>query len=233
MSSTALEDKEFGEIKIRRVARAKYVRLRMSPNGQLVATMPRLAPLLVLKQLLERSRPALRKAREDTKVNGPPLYENGMNIGSSHHIMLQNGSKHAAVRRGQTIMWTVPTGSDPRSEISQDTVRAAVRKALDAEAKAFLPRRLAYIADQGGFRYSKVRYSNAKGRWGSCNSRGVISLNVALMNLPKELIDYVLTHELSHTRHLNHSAAFWETVAQFYPDYQNARKALKNYSPYI
>ena len=98
---------------------------------------------------------------------------------------------------------------------------------------AYLPRRLQYLADLGDFHYTKVRYGNAKGRWGSCSSQGVISLNVALMRLPKELIDYVLIHELSHTKHLNHSEAFWSLVETYYPDYKTARKELKSYSPYL
>jgi len=228
-----LVDAEFGAIPIKRIARAKAVRVRVGNGGQLTATMPRLAPVLLLRRLIDSSRPALRKAIKQAAASAPPLYRHGSIIGSSHHIVQTFGPTASAKRRGQVIEWIVPHGSDSDDTQNQDIVRHAVRKALDAEAKAYLPRRLAYLAAQGDFHYSSVRYSNAKGRWGSCSSRGVISLNVALMNLPKELIDYVLIHELAHTRHLNHSPQFWHTVAAWYPDYKTARKTLKTYSPYL
>lgn len=233
MSLQTFDDQEFGSIRVRRIKTAKYVRVRVLPGGIISATMPQLASIQPLRKLINESREALRSARADMIVSGPPVYHNGDSIGSSHRIELHEGARRSATRRGQVILWTIPTGSNSNSSENQERARKVVRRALDAEAKAYLPRRLSYLAETGGFLYSSVRYSNAKGRWGSCSNRGVISLNVALMNIPKDLIDYVLVHELSHTRHLNHSEAFWQTVASYYPDYKTARKSLKRYSPYL
>jgi predicted metal-dependent hydrolase len=74
-----------------------------------------------------------------------------------------------------------------------------------------------------------LRLSNAKTRWGSCNSRGIISLNWRLIQMPQHLIDYVVAHELSHLIEMNHSRAFWELVASIYPECLIARKELKGY----
>ncbi len=74
-----------------------------------------------------------------------------------------------------------------------------------------------------------LKLSRAKTRWGSCNSRGVIHLNWRLIQLPLELIDYVVAHELSHLVEMNHSPAFWKQVASIYPDYNTARMRLKEY----
>jgi predicted metal-dependent hydrolase len=226
-------DPEFGVIAIKRIARAKYVRVRVSEKGTLHATMPSLAPVMLLKSLINNSRASLRKALADTQQHARRVYAPGDIIGTSHRIELYPGTRPGARRFGQAILWTVPNGTDYTDAHNQDMVRKAVRKALDEQAAAYLPRRLQYLADIGGFHFSKIRYSNAKGRWGSCNSQGVISLNVALMNLPKEIIDYVLIHELSHTKHMNHSAEFWALVESHYQDYKNARKQLKTYSPYL
>jgi predicted metal-dependent hydrolase len=226
-------DPEFGVISIKRIARAKYVRVRVSEKGTIHATMPSLAPVMLLKNLINNSRDSLRSALDDAKSHAPRVYAHGDIIGTSHRIEMTYGTRASARRSGQAIVWTVPQGTEPTDAHNQDVVRKAVRKALDEQASAYLPRRLQYLADMGGFHFSKIRYSNAKGRWGSCNSQGVISLNVALMNLPKEIIDYVLIHELSHTRHMNHSAEFWALVGTQYEDYKNARKQLKTYSPYL
>lgn len=233
MATKSLLDPEFGPITIRRIAHARHVKLRVTARGVVTATMPRLAPLYTLKQLIESSRPALREALSRIDEGTLPHYRDGDQIGASHRIILRKGAKTSARVSGQTILWTVATGSDSDSPPQQDIVRRAVRKALDVEAKAYLPRRLSYLAQTHGFSYASIRFSNAKGRWGSCSSKGVISLNVALMRLPMEYVDYVLIHELSHTTHLNHSPAFWSEVERCYPQYKHARKQLKTYSPYI
>lgn len=73
------------------------------------------------------------------------------------------------------------------------------------------------------------RLSQAKTRWGSCNSHGVISLNWRLIQLPLHLIDYVVAHELAHLIEMNHSKAFWGVVEKVFAGYREARKLLKNY----
>ncbi len=73
------------------------------------------------------------------------------------------------------------------------------------------------------------RLSQAKTRWGSCNSRGIISLNWRLIQLPLHLVDYVVAHELAHLIEMNHSKAFWEVVEKVCPGYLIARQELKQY----
>ncbi|MFZ1812456.1 MAG: SprT family zinc-dependent metalloprotease [Candidatus Saccharimonadales bacterium] len=233
MSSHSFVDQEFGVVTVRKVPRSTHIKLRVNAHGAVSATMPRLAPLYVLKQFIDSSRADLRKAIASVVVNAPPLYKDGDQIGSSHRIVVEHAMTNSARVSGQTIVWKVKPGANMTSPAQQDIIRRAVRKALDVEAKAYLPRRLSHLAERYGFTYSSVRYSNAKGRWGSCSSRGVISLNVALMRLPMQYVDYVLVHELAHTKHLNHSLAFWTEVARCYPDYKAARKALKTYNPYL
>ncbi len=72
-----------------------------------------------------------------------------------------------------------------------------------------------------------LRLSSAKTQWGSCNVRGVISLNWQLVKLALPLIDYVVIHELAHLRELNHSPAFWALVESVCPDYREMRAALR------
>lgn len=233
MNAKQYQDEEFGTIAIKRIAKAKYVRVRVGEGGVLHATMPRLAPVLLLRNLINSSRESLRQAVAETQDRAKRIYAEGDTVGTSHKIVIEESDSRRARRKDQMIVWYMPDRTQYQEAINQDVIRKAVRKALDEQANAYLPRRLQYLADLGGFHFSKIRYSNAKGRWGSCSNQGVISLNVALMNLPKELIDYVLIHELAHTKQMNHSVEFWQIVETYCPEYKTSRKELKTYSPYL
>lgn len=167
--------------------------------------------------------------------HGPNQFEHGMQVGKSHTLLIRHAAaKVVAVKRhGQQIIATLPIDTDPSSASVQRHIRNEVLAAYRLEAKSYLPKRLAFLAEKHGFNYEKVRFSHASGRWGSCNSHGTISLNIALMKLPFELIDYVLVHELSHTREMNHSQNFWAHVATADPDYKIHRRNLKNETPSI
>lgn len=103
----------------------------------------------------------------------------------------------------------------------------ALQQALQAEARQCFAERLALYAAQLGVELPPLRLSSARTRWGSCSSRGVISLNWRLIHLPLELVDYVVAHELAHLKEMNHSPRFWAVVATLCPDWQARRLALR------
>lgn len=228
-----ITDDEFGEIVLRRSARASQVRIRIAPDGRLRASLPLYAPVFLVKRLVKTSRAQLREMLDE--YHGPQSFEHGMQIGKSHTLIIRTGGERKVTtkRHGQQIIITIPEDADESSPVIQRTIRDEVISAYRLEAKSYLPKRLAFLADKHGFTYEKVRFSHASGRWGSCNSNGTISLNIALMKLPFELIDYVLIHELSHTVQMNHSDAFWKLVATADHQYKAHRHSLKNETPSI
>lgn len=80
---------------------------------------------------------------------------------------------------------------------------------LRLQAKAYLPRRTAELAYMWGFEYKGVKIQSSRTRWGSCSASCSINLSLFLMTVPEHLIDYVILHELCHTKHHDHSPAFW------------------------
>jgi len=80
---------------------------------------------------------------------------------------------------------------------------------LRKRAKQYLRPEIQRLAQQHGFEYKQIKIRKSKTRWGSCSSRGTINLSFYLMLLPSHLIEYVLLHELCHTKVMNHSATFW------------------------
>lgn len=97
--------------------------------------------------------------------------------------------------------------------------------------KRFLGQRLTVLASQHQFHYNKVSYRNQKSRWGSCSAQNNISLNMKLYFLPGDLRDYVLLHELAHTREKNHGPAFWDILFTLFGEHKTRayRKKLKAY----
>ncbi|HET6747282.1 MAG TPA: SprT family zinc-dependent metalloprotease [Candidatus Saccharimonadales bacterium] len=225
-------DEEFGTIPVRRSAKATNVRLRVAPDGGLRASLPLYAPLFLVKRLIKNSRHELRQLLEDHQKE--VVFTDGMQIGKSHSLLVRaTTGRFLVARHGQQIIVHLPEGKQLNESTITKEIRSVVQQAMRLEAKSYLPKRLAFLADTHGFHYKKVRFSHASGRWGSCSSNGTISLNIALMKLPFELIDYVLIHELSHTIEMNHSESFWRLVEAGDPNYKSHRRLLKSETPSI
>ena len=225
-------DSEFGEIVVRRVAQARYIKLRVAPNGGLRISAPRRTPIFAIKQFMRQSRDEIRELYENSspKLQLTP----NMTIGKSHKLTVSYGHAKTEVtyQKPEVKLYVAENDSLENPRV-QNLVKPAIVKALRTEAKAYLPRRLEHIANTFGFTYDKLRFSHAAGRWGSCSSQNTISLNIALMRLPFELIDYVLIHELCHTKEMNHSPRFWQLVAACDPEYKAHRKSLREEQPHI
>lgn len=227
-------DDEFGTITVRRLAGSRSIRFSIMTSGRLKATAPRLTPLFVVRQVVASSRAELRKLLDNPRVR--TSYQDGQQIGSTHKLavvvtqMITAPEVHTT--RGTLIVKLPPSATLEAPQVQQ-LIRDELIKILRREAKQYLPGRLAELAREGGFHYESVRFSHSSGRWGSCSSRGTISLNIALMKLPRELADYVLIHELCHTRHMNHSRAFWAEVEQIEPHYRLRRRQIAHFSPTV
>jgi len=96
-------------------------------------------------------------------------------------------------------------------------------------AKLILKNRLREMADKHGFKYNKVFIRKQKTRWGSCSEKNNINLNVNLILLPDELIDYAILHELVHICVKDHSKRFWEELNKYVPDAKEFDRELNNH----
>ncbi len=110
---------------------------------------------------------------------------------------------------------------------SPDQIQDAVQAAISRSALLLFESRLNHYAPQLGVTWSRLKLSNAGGRWGSAKSDGTIRLNWRLMHYRLPVIDYVVVHELSHLRHMDHSPRFWDTVGSIMPDYAKLKKELR------
>ena len=110
----------------------------------------------------------------------------------------------------------------------QNVIKNIISHYLKQEAQTYLPQRLSNLAEKYGFEFQSVKINSAKKRWGSCSARRNINLSLFLMLLPEELIDFVLVHELCHTREMNHGKNFKMLMKSIFPNYENLNTKLKN-----
>lgn len=83
------------------------------------------------------------------------------------------------------------------------------------------------VAGQSGLTFKSIRISGAKTRWGSCSQHNSLNFSLRLAMVPPEALEYVVVHELAHTRHHDHSQAFWTFLGQMLPGYAAQRRWLK------
>ncbi|HBU27557.1 TPA: hypothetical protein DEB00_00380 [Candidatus Uhrbacteria bacterium] len=114
--------------------------------------------------------------------------------------------------------------SMPQGDVQQ--IRHLVNKWVEREAKVYLTQRVRQLSQETDWHVHRVSFRRQSTIWGSCSSQKNLSLNLQLIHLDPALIDYVLIHELAHTREMNHSRAFWHLVAQHCPDYPQIKRAL-------
>jgi predicted metal-dependent hydrolase len=95
-------------------------------------------------------------------------------------------------------------------------------------ARALIHQRLEHFNEFYKLPYKDVRIKNMKTRWGSCSSKGNLNFSYKLAILPKDLLDYIVVHELCHVKEMNHGPEFWSLVEKTVPDYKKRRNSLKH-----
>ncbi len=114
---------------------------------------------------------------------------------------------------------------------SEQQLKDRVQGWLQGEAKRVFAERLAIYAEKLDVSFKRFALSSATTQWGSCTADGKIRLNWRLVHFALPNIDYVVAHELSHLREMNHGPQFWATVQSVLPEFETARKALRDHEP--
>lgn len=114
---------------------------------------------------------------------------------------------------------------------SEQQLKDRVQGWLQQQVKQLFAERLPLYATKLQVSYRGFALSSAATQWGSCTADGRIRLNWRLVHFSLPLIDYVIAHELSHLREMNHSPRFWATVQSIFPEFEEAKKALREHAP--
>lgn len=206
---------------------SRSLRLSVTATGQIRVTIPTWTPY---RAGLEFARS--RQGWIAAHLQPTAEMKNGQPIGKAHHIrLIEDGhvTKTASRISASEIIIRHPLNADPLDV--QRVAQSAAKRALRSQAEKLLPQRLQSLAQTHDFTYKSVAVRQLKSRWGSCDQTGHIVLNIFLLQLPWELIDYVLLHELTHTRILRHGGDFWHAMEKVYPATRTSRKEIKKYQP--
>ncbi|MFJ3044542.1 YgjP-like metallopeptidase domain-containing protein [Herbaspirillum chlorophenolicum] len=117
------------------------------------------------------------------------------------------------------------------ADAGEQQLKDRVQGWLQARAEELFGKRLIVYAEKLGVTYRSYALSSATTQWGSCTADGRIRLNWRLMHFALPLIDYVIAHELAHLREMNHGPQFWATVQSIFPEFEIAKKALRDSAP--
>ncbi len=230
MASRLLEVPGLGQVAFQKRRGARNIRLRIDAKGSAIVTLPYIVPYAVAVRFAAQHADWVRAEQQKHVVALP----HGMPVGRAHTLRFIGGS---LVDKPKTRVTAQDVIVRYNGEITDTTVQAAaqaaVRRALKQEAEHFLPQRLSMIAAHEGYTYAGCTIKQLRGRWGSCDQNKAITLNSFLMQLPVELIDYVIYHELAHTRAMNHGADFWKELEAHLPNARQLRKQIRQYQPAV
>ena len=210
-------DPDFGTIEFIRSSRARYINVRVLQDGLRVSLPPRTTEKEAM-DFIHSVRSTIIKKREkikaDREKNSLMLDENTPLRTQAFSVELKPAARENIFLslKNNVLSIEYPQGTDCRNEAVQSRFWDGINFFLKQEAKRILPARTKFLADKHGFSFSSVKIQSSKSRWGSCSQGENINLSFYLMLLPLHLADYVILHELCHTKEMNHSPRFWRLM---------------------
>ena len=164
------------------------------------------------------------------------LLEAGQRVGKLHYLRFEHVLSNQAVTSrvtGTEVIVRMHTHEQSTDDAVQTRAHQAAARALKREAEILLPPRLSNLAKTHGLTYNSVSVKSLKRRWGSCSSHQDITFNLYLMELAWEYIDYVICHELAHTKQMNHGPDFWALLVQMNPRARDLSRTLRKRQPVV
>jgi predicted metal-dependent hydrolase len=230
-----IADEELGSIEFVRSERAKHIRVRILNTG-LKVSLPNRATqedaLKFINSIRKKLIAKQEKIEKGLEKSNILISENSQLQTLTFNVIVKSGERKNiffSLKNG-TLNIEFPSGTDCTDKQSQEHFWNGISYFMRKEAKRLLPNRTKQLAEKYGFTFSDVKIQSSKTRWGSCSRAQSINLSLYLMLLPADLVDYVILHELCHTKEMNHGANFWiwmDRVTE--KKSKELRAQLKNY----
>lgn len=204
---------DVGDVLVRHNSRARRISIKVK-DGEVILVIPPFVDDGVALEFLHKNKlfvtESLKKSKSkivffDEKTNYKTLT-------FSLNINRTDKELGRAYLKKDVLTIEIPQKMPISSDKTQKMIQKILLAAMKIEAKKVLPTRVSDLAARFGFKFKAVNIRLSRTRWGSCSSQGMVSLSVYLMRLPSELIDYVILHELCHTKEMNHGPRFWSLL---------------------
>ena len=210
----------------------KTIVISISADGNITVKAPRHLGAEEIAELVQlKSRWIEKKLTEQKRMNQnwtPKKYIDGetfLYLGKSHTLLriIDHKYKKPVVKLEGDFLIVMAGDSD------QSQLKQSVELWYRTQAKKVIPERVKEYSQYIEETFETIRIKDQKKRWGSCSSKGNLNFNWRLIMAPVQILDYVVVHELCHLKHMDHSKAFWNHVADILPNHQECRKWLKDY----
>jgi len=235
MNFKVIQVEGIGEVTIEKSSRSKQLRLSLRPFKGIKVTIPMRSSFADGERFVYQKIDWLKQnlSKIQKTENQVSVYDTNTVFKTRFHQLeiKPETIENIKIRVGDgKISIFYPRTIDVKDERVQKAVKNGIEAALRIEARHILPHQVKQLAEKHGFTYNKVGITSAKTRWGSCSSNNSINLTLHLMRLPNHLIDYVILHELCHTKVKNHGTDFWALLDQVSGNAKRLSKEMKNYS---
>jgi predicted metal-dependent hydrolase len=224
---TELDEEAELEWQLRVSRRARYARLRIQPFGGLEVVIPPRFPRHQIEGLVaEHAAWARQQLARQAQLRDNIRLPSTLSLDFDNSVTTIRYPNAEFFRQGDLFTESDEDCIDIRARQQRPAIRE-LRRFIRRRALARLPPLLEQISQETGLGYSRLHIRSQKTRWGSCSSRGNISLNDQLLFLSRDTVEYLMVHELCHTRQLNHSRAFWKLVESHCPGYRAQETLLR------
>jgi hypothetical protein len=209
MSNQVVQLKQIGNITFSKNRRSKNIKISVKPDKSVLVSYPFYVSRKEVLVFVMKNEPWIRNQQQKMQLRKTRIEPNTELKTKLHTVKFVLGNENRTIKKGPELTLIV---RDFDSQEGQDFIEHYLTEIYRIEAKRLLPVRLTTLAQRNGFKFNRVTIRNNRRNWGSCSSQNNISLNLQMMKLPVELIDYILLHELVHTEIKNHGPKFWDRL---------------------
>ncbi|MCX6151719.1 MAG: SprT family zinc-dependent metalloprotease [Ignavibacteriales bacterium] len=202
--------------------KAKRIRIQISSDKGLELIVPSRMSITEAEKLLESKKQWIKKHLKKIFNKEKEYFYFGEKLFIEQQFDMFLKSPQVELIGHKLLLITTVGNELPKQNIFDSWLRNA--------AVEYIPSRTNALAKKHGFIFNRLKIRGQKSRWGSCSGKGNLSFNFKLLSFRKEVIDYVIIHELCHLKEMNHSRKFWSLVELYLPDYKNYKKILKGIS---
>jgi len=230
MPGKVVQFKNIGVVTFSKNRRSKNIKISVKPDKSVLVSFPFYCSSKEVLSFVQNNEEWIWQQQRKMESRRNKFDVNSEIKTKLHRIKFILGENYNIETKKDTIQITVTNfNSDKTQEYIEDILTQIYR----FEAKKLLPQKLTELAEKYNFKFQKVTIRNNKRNWGSCSSKNNISLNLQMMKLPDNLIDYILLHELVHTEIKNHGEKFWKKLNSITNNKaRELAKQVKQYSTY-